>query len=345
VTRIGVDALNLRADTRGMGRYVRPILQTLAAQRDPNLTLLVRDENEGARLQALFETPVHVAHIRTARTSGAYDVVWYPWNAMRFPSGAPTLLTVNDDFAFSFPARDFIARRREQAPIARGVRRATAIATISQWAREQIARRFGRDRATIGVIPLFPSPFFSPGNGPSPYAEPFVLAVGGDEARKNIAFLVNVFTQAFPNGDVRLVVVGSVDAATARVIGTSVVPIDVLPNCDDERLRLLYRSAAVVAVPSLAEGFGLVAVEAQACGAAVIAANTSALPEAVGDAGLLIDVTDRDAWVSALREVVRDDALRSRLGARGLARWASPPEHDTASAVLALLNGLVHDRA
>ena len=46
----------------------------------------------------------------------------------------------------------------------------------------------------------------------------------------------------------------------------------VIPNPDDIALRALYRMARVVAMPSLAEGYGLVAIEAQACGAAVIAA-------------------------------------------------------------------------
>lgn len=343
--RIAVDALNLRADERGMGRYVRPVLQTFATTAGLRLTLLVRHEREATDLQTIVDAPVRVARIKTARERSVYDAVWYPWNGMRFDSYAPALVTINDDFAFSFPARGFIARRREQLPIVRAVRKATRIATISRWSRDQIAGRFAIDPARIGIIPLAPAPFFTPGHEVPAYAQAFVLAVGGSEARKNMAFLVTAFAQAFPNGDVRLVIAGGVDAATRDLTRRSVLPIDVLTGCDDVRLRALYRTAAAVAVPSLAEGFGLVAVEAQACGAPVIAANTSALPEAVGDAGMLVDVHDSDAWAAALRAVVRDDAVRSRLGARGLARWAAPDASATASAVLALLHGLVDDRA
>jgi len=345
MTRIAVDALNLRADERGMGRYVRPVLQTLTSHAGIELTLLVHDHRDAAVLRAIAGDQAKVAALRTARLRDRYDAVWYPWNGVRFAAHAPALVTINDDFAFTFPASGVVARWREQRPILRAVRCATRFATISSWSRDRLAARFGIDATRIGIIPLRPNPFFSPGRQTSPFAEPFVLAVGGSEPRKNIPFLVDVFCSAFPNGDVRLVIVGSVDTATQRVIATSVVPIDVLGNCDNDELRSLYRTASAVAVPSLAEGFGLVTVEAQACGAAVIAANASALPEAVGEAGLLVDLGDRGGWIAALRNVVRDNAVRSPLCARGIARWAQPPRENAASAVLALLHGLVDDRA
>jgi D-inositol-3-phosphate glycosyltransferase len=115
------------------------------------------------------------------------------------------------------------------------------------------------------------------------------------------------------------------------------VPVATLTNVDDEQLRRLYRTAAVVAVPSLAEGFGLVAAEAQACGAAVIAANTGALPEAVGNAGRLIDPHDCAGWRDALRELVGNPELRAGYGARAAARWASVSNQRTTLGLLAAL--------
>ncbi|GAC1428788.1 MAG: hypothetical protein NVSMB5_23410 [Candidatus Velthaea sp.] len=321
--RVAVDALNLLADERGMGRYVRSTLRGLAARPDVDLTLLVRDRKNAADYRAIAGQNVTVEPYENARKRKRFDAVWYPWNAMRFRAHAPTLVTINDDFAFAYAARGFIARRREQRPIRIALRRATRIVTISQWSRTQLAECFDLAPERIALLPLAPDPMFVPARESSPYDRPFVLAVGGSEKRKNIGFLREIIKLAFPDGDVDLHVVGE---DRARI--------------DDVMLRRLYRTAAVVAVPSLAEGYGLVAAEAQACGAAVVAANTSALPEATGDAAALLDPGFRDAWIDALRAIVRDESLRDRIGARAAARWAFTSRDPMTPALHALLLNL-----
>jgi D-inositol-3-phosphate glycosyltransferase len=96
---------------------------------------------------------------------------------------------------------------------------------------------------------------------------------------------------------------------------------------DRARLRLRYAAADVVVVPSHSESFGLVAVEAQACGTPVLAANVGGLPVAVADgvSGLLVDGHDPGVWASALRRILGEHTLRARLaaGARGHAATLS----------------------
>jgi D-inositol-3-phosphate glycosyltransferase len=96
---------------------------------------------------------------------------------------------------------------------------------------------------------------------------------------------------------------------------------------DRARLRLRYAAADVVVVPSHSESFGLVAVEAQACGTPVLAANVGGLPVAVSNrvSGLLVDGHEPEQWATALRRILTDDALRARLasGARGHAETLS----------------------
>ena len=96
---------------------------------------------------------------------------------------------------------------------------------------------------------------------------------------------------------------------------------------DRARLRQRYAAADVVVVPSHSESFGLVAVEAQACGTPVLAANVGGLPVAVDDgvSGLLVDGHEPEQWAAALRRILTDDALRARLasGARGHAETLS----------------------
>lgn len=82
----------------------------------------------------------------------------------------------------------------------------------------------------------------------------------------------------------------------------------------------LYEQARVVAVPSRYEGFGLPAVEAMAYGAALVAASATALPEVVGDAGVLVGPDDVDGWAAAISNLLEDDRQRSRLRSLGLER-------------------------
>jgi len=328
-----------------MGRYVRSVLRSLAGRPEIALTLLVREPRAAAAYRAIVGERIDIAPLSAARTSRTYDRVWYPWNGMRFRSRAPALVTINDDFAFTYPARGVVARWREQRPIRSAVRDAARIVTISAWSRDALIERFALPPDRISVLPLAPDAYFSPGPETPPFGEPFVLAVGTSEARKNVAFLIDVFERAFPQRDVRLVLVGDPDAAVAARLRAATVPIATLTQVDDERLRRLYRTAAAVAVPSLAEGFGLVAAEAQACGAAVIAANSGALPEAVGAAGVSIDPHDADAWRDALRELVRDGAINAKYRALATARWASVSRAGTLDALLVALERTIDDRA
>lgn len=83
----------------------------------------------------------------------------------------------------------------------------------------------------------------------------------------------------------------------------------------------LFREAAVVVVPSVwAEAFGLVAIEAMASGAAVIASDAGALPEVVGDAGVIVPRGNAAALAEAIRGLLADEAGRRRLAVRGRER-------------------------
>ena len=77
-----------------------------------------------------------------------------------------------------------------------------------------------------------------------------------------------------------------------------------------------FRAADVVAVPSFSESFGLVALEAQACGTPVLAANVGGLPKAVehGRTGLLVDGHESGRWSAELERLYDDAGLRRALG-------------------------------
>ncbi|MFB9795577.1 D-inositol-3-phosphate glycosyltransferase [Arthrobacter citreus] len=88
------------------------------------------------------------------------------------------------------------------------------------------------------------------------------------------------------------------------------------PPVDAPELAEWFRAADVVAVPSFSESFGLVALEAQACGTPVLAANVGGLPKAVGHGrtGLLVDGHDAGRWSAELEKLYDDAGLRRALG-------------------------------
>ena len=86
-----------------------------------------------------------------------------------------------------------------------------------------------------------------------------------------------------------------------------------------EVLAQWFRAADLVAVPSHNESFGLVAIEAAACGTPVVAAAVGGLPRAVGEGGVLIDGHDPSRWAQVIGDLVADPAHRARLGRQGVA--------------------------
>ena len=104
-----------------------------------------------------------------------------------------------------------------------------------------------------------------------------------------------------------------------------------------ERKPALYGGAVLLVQPSLEEGFGLPALEAMACGTPVEATRRGALPEVVGEAGVLVDPEDERALSAALARVLGSAAERSALAGRGLARAAGFTGERTAGRVVELL--------
>ena len=127
--------------------------------------------------------------------------------------------------------------------------------------------------------------------------------------------------------DIELVVIGRPKpegrvAATMERLGLNDI-VTTVSGVSDEALARLYGEAEVAIVPSLYEGFSLPAIEAMSCAVPVVATTGGALPEVLGtsgECGLLVPPNDPDALVSAIRTLLDDAPLRSRLGAAGRQR-------------------------
>lgn len=326
---VGVDAYNLAADRRGMGRYVRRILRDWESVADLEVTLIVKRDADRAAVANGF------SYRATTKTSG-YDAVWFPWNAMRFDPHARSVLTLHDPFAFTLPHANFIARMREQRPIARGIKRADALACNSRWTAHASARVFGIDEARFTIVHPVPDAFWQPVAPAN--SDPYVLVVAGPDKRKNLGTLFSAFARAFPEGSVTLTIVGNLNEDDEFELDKAPFRYARIAPSDDE-LRALYSGATAVAIPSTAEGYGIMAVEAMACGAPVLASDATALPEACDNAALLVPPLDVQAWSHALARIVSDGDLRERLRTQSLARVARIDRAAPAAQTLALLRG------
>jgi glycosyltransferase involved in cell wall biosynthesis len=152
---------------------------------------------------------------------------------------------------------------------------------------------------------------------------PFVAFTGTLEPRKNVPALVRAMARLAPtHPGLQLVLAGhrgwggaEVDATVATSgLGDRVVN---LGYVDDAVLPALYRQAAAVAYPSLEEGFGLPALEALACGAAVVTSSGSAMEEVAGEAALLVRPGDEAGLTEALEALLAGGPEVARLRQAG----------------------------
>ncbi len=154
----------------------------------------------------------------------------------------------------------------------------------------------------------------------------YVLSVGTIEPRKNHARLIAAFAGlASSIGEVDLVIVGrkgwkwedAFEAAKASGCSARIRFLEFVPQSD---LPTVYAGAAMLAYPSLYEGFGIPPLEAMTAGVPVVTSSVSSLPEVVGDAALLVDPRDVDALRDAMQRVLRDSELRRSLIEKGKMR-------------------------
>jgi len=158
-------------------------------------------------------------------------------------------------------------------------------------------------------------------------AQPFVLYSGGADVRKNLQSLIGAYARLAKSlrDAYQLVLAGKMYEGevaelrqTAKSAGIREGHLVFTGYITDEELAQFYNLCTVFVFPSLHEGFGLPALEAMSCGAAVIGANTTSVPEVIGRQDALFDPYDEAAISQKLAQVLGDSAFRAELAAHGL---------------------------
>ena len=263
----------------------------------------------------------------------------------------PAVMTLHDATFDMYPeVHTWLNRHFLSLMVPRFLRQADAVIAVSEATKSDAVARYGIPPSRIAVTHLGVRPEFRPAP-PDRIAElrralelpdRFVLFVGTLEPRKNLGVLVGALAEVRKQlPDVQLVVAGAKGwlydpvfaEVGARGLEGAVRFLGLVPDPD---LPVLYSAADVFCMPSRFEGFGLPVLEAMACGTAVVATDRGALPEVVGDAGLLVGLEDPGELPGALVRVLEDPDLATELGSQGAERAAQFTWHRTAEETAAV---------
>lgn len=351
--RIGIDVRYLSHGlVGGIHTYLRHLLPALFTVGSNEQFFLYADTKAPFELERL---PAHVVlrrlpyrnplssiandlvDLRRAMAVDQIDVAHFPANYGFGPAKAATVITLHDAINV-MPWHEIIAgHNKDPRSIAmmsylhlmsrRAVGRSQRILTVSQHAKRDILRYCRYDSDAIVVIPHGAPPDVVRIDDPQildgvrqryNLRRPFILADG----LKNPAVIARAWQLLpkelqqryeivfFARREPWTAVQKAVDAGYARLL--------LRPSRND--LIALYSMAAAFVFPSWFEGFGIPLLEAMICGAPIIASDRGAIPEVVGDAGLIGDAEDEQILARHLLAVLGNPAVAERLRQAGWQR-------------------------
>jgi glycosyltransferase involved in cell wall biosynthesis len=342
--QIGIDANEANVKNRvGTGQYTYHILESWYMHENIDFHLYHRDplqgdmpaEKEGwhyhqvgpSRAWIKFGLPLYLL------THPKNDVFWSPAHYMPGYTGCKSVVTIHD-LAYEYFPKLFLPSDLYKLKnwTRSAVKQSSKIIAVSEATKFDIEKIYevpsdkitvvhnGYDADIFNLEPKISTDLLANYNL-SPHS--YLLFLGTIQPRKNAIKLVQAFHLLKEGGyKGKLVIAGNVGWLaddTLAVIKESKESKDIVLTgyVSDEMRKTLYTYCDVYVLPSLYEGFGVPAIEAMGCGAPVVAANNSSLPEVVADAGLLFKAIDPADIARAILEIKSD---RSKWVKKGLSR-------------------------
>jgi len=346
--RLAVDLRAALDEPTGIGVYTRALVTALArrgrfellgvAHRPPRHDGWLREHGIAFEAQpAPFGVVWQQLALPRRLARGDVDLFWSPLQTLPMRATVPSVVTVHDLTTLLFPETHRLKVRLTQIPfLGRSLAAARRIVVDSEATAVDVRHFFPEARDRLRVIWAGVDPRFTPAIADQVAAtrrelgcpQGYVLYAGTLEPRKNVGLLADAWLALheeradFPP----LLLAGGYGWKSrelhARLERLAPRGVRVLGRLDDETHLRVLQAARCFVYPSLYEGFGLPAAEALACGVPTIVANTSSLPEVVGDAALLVDPHDPVALADAIERVIADPTLAADLAARGPLRAA-----------------------
>jgi glycosyltransferase involved in cell wall biosynthesis len=371
---IGIDLRCLPADGSpgaGVAHAARDVTRALIALPvDVRWKLFIpsgavwKDDDRVVRLQSS-----NGRALRAALTKHPCDLLFVPSGTVAPGVQVPVIPWVHDIAIFAQPkwfGESLVRRAITTRLFLRGIRSARYVLSVSQSSKDEMVDRFNLEAADITVTSEGGDPVLATLYGESLHeaknraryrifergmTNPFILFLGTVEPRKNLPVLLEAWLRARSRFQqpVDLVIAGrdgwklrpihhAMDL-TRRFSSEGPSHLHRVVALSDEDRRDLLLAAELVAVPSLHEGFGLVALEAMQAATAVIVSTAGALPEVVGEHGATVPPRDSRAWAEALVHVLSDDASRHHLAEQGKARSQGMTWERTAKIIYDVLTG------
>jgi glycosyltransferase involved in cell wall biosynthesis len=339
----------------GLATYIRNVVRTLGRVDTVNEYLLLgaatRFEQLGSLPENFHFLPLQnpegtfATYLEMQRLVNAHgvDLVHVPHTFWRpLLTRAPYVITVHDLLDYMYRARTNNGMRRafHAYMTQRVMDKAARIFAVSNFTKRDVARHFNVAPSKIEVVYNALDESFQRGHSTLAEQEmvrgryqvdsPFLLYAGRISPHKNVARIIEAFSAlkaalakegAYP--DLKLIVIGdevSKNPDIRRAVIRSGMQHDVrfLGYVSIDVLRIFFDMAKVFVFPSLYEGFGLPPLEAMAHGTPVVASNTSALPEVVGNAALLVNPENVFEISRAMHRMLTDQPLRERMKAAGI---------------------------
>jgi glycosyltransferase involved in cell wall biosynthesis len=355
---IGIDYTPAYEQVGGIGRYVRELVTALAKCDDStDYRLFV------AGAGTLPDRPGQNFHWKQARLSAE----WFArlWHRVRLPAlielwtgrldifhatdfvlpptRARSVLTVHDLSFVRTPEVTAPALKRYlDVVVPRSVRRADHVLADSKATRDDLIALYNTPPDKVSVLYSGVNAAYHPVRDQAVRdrirtkyqigERSFILSVGAPHPRKNYDRLI----AAAERIGAHVVIAGG------RRPPPSTSTVSYLGFVDEADLPALYSAAAVMAFPSLYEGFGLPVLEAMACGTPTVTSNNSSLIEVGGDSSLLVDPLSIDSIAQALQLALTDDSQRAQMIARGFRHAAAFTWETAADQLLSVYRLLTH---
>ncbi|MCU0490193.1 MAG: glycosyltransferase family 4 protein [Chloroflexaceae bacterium] len=347
--RLAVDARLYAYRRGGISQYTRQLLEAMVPQA-PEARWLVLQHSSHERPLVVApnvqrRTMVTPPHNRFEQWSLPLELLPLRPDLAHFPDFVVPMRrtfravsTVHDLAFLRYPDILDDDAKRFYGQVKQAVHSADAVITVSESTRQDMASMLDLPPERVDLIyeaaaPLYQPLALAPGsrrviNEHSLTADSFILFVSTLEPRKNLPTLFQTLKtcrERHPERRYKLVLAGArgwhdepIFAAVRDLRLDDAVLF--LGSVTPDDLLWLYNACRLYVNPSLYEGFGLPVLEALACGAPSLVANTSSLPEVAGGAAMLLPPLEVGAWADALERLWQDDDLRAEYARRGPAQ-------------------------
>ncbi|MGH2550198.1 MAG: glycosyltransferase family 4 protein [Thermomicrobiales bacterium] len=357
---IGIDASRLSVSQRtGTEQYTYEVLKAMGRiAPDEAIRLYLNADSLPNEIDLPWETraipfPRLWTHVRLSREIAQHppELLWVPAHVI--PLIHPRSVVTIHDLGYIHVPKAHPAKQRKmlESTTRWSVRVASHVIAISETTKQDLIRHYDVSPAKISVAPHGVSERFTRPTDAEiaevrvrlNLPEQFILGVGTIQPRKNYTGLARIIARMRAAGLPRKLVLAGKPGWMSDQVLDEIKRIDqhadviVLGYVDDCDLPALYSAAEIVAFPSHYEGFGLPALEAMRCGTPVVVSNRGALPEVVGNAGLVVDPDDEVAFADELMMLASDSELRRIYSDRGREHAAAFTWERTAQLTLDVL--------